>query len=750
MWFTKLMIQFFFWIDKIVYNFIPLIYDLLLDIARTSILTQADIANMAERIYKLLAIFMIFKVTLSLIMYVVNPDDFSDKSKGVAKLGTNIVISLALLILTPYIFNYAYQVQTIILEDNSLATLIFGEDTGEESFLNSAGDKMSYMTMSAFFSPNLSLGNLYECSNLYEIIEGEDGEKVKKFNQKCLGTEDTDGTLMAYTKENPNFSKTTLDNYVAGVEHSNLGLMFRQDMALATTSDGSELIMDYKFVFSTAVGVIIILLLITFCMDVAVRSLKLAFFQLIAPIPILSYIDPKSGKDGLFKKWYEMCFKTFLSLFIRLLALYFAVYVISKVADMQLVDVIDGSYVGGWNLLTVFIIIGALMFAKQLPEILKGLGIKLDGDGKFTLNPLRKMENQMLGGKYLKKPNDALAKLGKGIITAPGQALATGGKRLVAGAYSASNGRGFRRGWESVDSPFKKALNKKIDEWAPDFAKDRQEARVARLDAQENLRRDRKMEKIGDKKNFENKLASTDGRYYELYQEAENKKVQKQNIENKANRWIAAINNNTATPDQLNSLYDSFGLEGADRTEDVLIGKLNKQVGIATKAHEYAVQQKETYGKSSASARRAAQLEKDFDFYDKTHSETSIPAYSYFEPSSTDLARDLNSNSSETVKSSMSGAEDTREEIITEEIETLDTGVMDRVNEVTGVSRDSAINNGATTSAIVESVMEEIRKEMERLKQIHDTTTDRDEMIKAAKRLKELEKELEDIRRRNS
>ena len=62
MWFTKLIKQFFFWIDKIVYNFIPAIYDLLLDIARTSILTQADIADMADRIYKLLAIFMIFKV----------------------------------------------------------------------------------------------------------------------------------------------------------------------------------------------------------------------------------------------------------------------------------------------------------------------------------------------------------------------------------------------------------------------------------------------------------------------------------------------------------------------------------------------------------------------------------------------------------------------------------------------------------------------------------------------------------------
>ena len=34
------------------------------------------------------------------------------------------------------------------------------------------------------------------------------------------------------------------------------------------------------------------------------------------------------------------------------------------------------------------------MFAKQLPKILEGLGIKLDGDGKFTLNPLRKMEKE--------------------------------------------------------------------------------------------------------------------------------------------------------------------------------------------------------------------------------------------------------------------------------------------------------------------------------------------------------------------
>ena len=102
--------------------------------------------------------------------------------------------------------------------------------------------------------------------------------------------------------------------------------------------------MEYKYIFSTVVGVVVILLLITFCMDIAVRSIKLAFLQLVAPIPIISYVDPKSGKDGMFKKWYEMCFKTYISLFIRLIALYFAVYIISRVADMKMVDIVNGSY----------------------------------------------------------------------------------------------------------------------------------------------------------------------------------------------------------------------------------------------------------------------------------------------------------------------------------------------------------------------------------------------------------------------
>lgn len=41
------------------------------------------------------------------------------------------------------------------------------------------------------------------------------------------------------------------------------------------------------------------------------------------------------------------------------------------------------------------------MFAKQLPKMLEGLGIKLDGNGKFFLNPLKKFEDQAIGGKRI-------------------------------------------------------------------------------------------------------------------------------------------------------------------------------------------------------------------------------------------------------------------------------------------------------------------------------------------------------------
>jgi len=422
MWFSQIVRSFFFTLDSTLFNFIPQVYDLLIAISRTSILTQGQIKQFADRIQLFLGVFMLFKVTFSLITYIVMPDEFSDKSKGFGKLWQNIIISLVLLILTPYAFNMAYEFQAMILEDNTLAVLVFGDSGDNENYISTAGEKISYTIIEPMFSPNVSVGDLFECSSM--VVTNESG--VRKFNENCKAV------LLDYYQNGDSDNKSAnnifVNNYAAGVEHSNLGLFFRLEMAKATVAGnkngGNEaFLIDYNIPVTTVVAVIVLLLLVTFCMDVALRSIKLSFLQLISPIPIIGYIDPK-GKDGIFKKWYQMCFSTYLSLFVRLLALYLGIYIISKVNSMT--DIITGASVTN-GFVKIFIIVGVLMFAKQLPKILEGLGIKLDGDGKFQLNPFKKFEDEALGGKQ---------------IVGGAKGLATG---AAIGTVGALSGAGFAR-----------------------------------------------------------------------------------------------------------------------------------------------------------------------------------------------------------------------------------------------------------------------------------------------------------------
>ena len=51
--------------------------------------------------------------------------------------------------------------------------------------------------------------------------------------------------------------------------------------------------------------------------DVAYRSIKFFALEILSPIAIISYIDPSSGKKGVFNKWLNETFKTYISLFVR-------------------------------------------------------------------------------------------------------------------------------------------------------------------------------------------------------------------------------------------------------------------------------------------------------------------------------------------------------------------------------------------------------------------------------------------------
>ena len=413
-------ISFFF--DGVVYGVIGKVYNLLMEIAQTSVFTDDIIDTFAGRIYALLGIFMLFKVSFSILTYIVSPDDFLDKNKGFAKLISNILITLTLLVATPWIFSQAMDFQRIVLRDNVIGKIFIGVGNETDTVFdqNSAGLLMSYETYKAFYYIDTDNSNLAGCK---DKIAGNSTTKNCELEAdfiSILQASETSKSVDVYRDNDLFNAKTNDDRYV----------------------------MNYTPFLSVIVGVVVLLLLVVFCFDIAVRSIKLGFLRMLAPIPIVSRIDPKKGKE-VFDKWFKSVISTYLDLFVRLIAIYFAIFIISTITqDLGVVDPVTGTKSSPSGFVIVFIILGALLFAKQLPKLIEEIaGFKMDG--KFTLNPLKKLGSVPVAGVA----GGAMAAggaIGVGAMLAGGRGVANvigGGAKMATGkALNKVSGGAFGSG----------------------------------------------------------------------------------------------------------------------------------------------------------------------------------------------------------------------------------------------------------------------------------------------------------------
>lgn len=425
--------------DRIVYGLIELFYTTFNLIAKTRVFTESTLEQFSNRIYIFLAIIMLFKLSFSIITYIINPDNFSNNEKGVGKLIQNVVLVLVLLVITPLIFNQAYLLQRIILQENIVGRIILGSSDTDIMDDDTIYKTMSFTVLNAFLKPNTQeidalsendrgeiLCNGYSMPSLQEIANNKYASNKGGIDEgldyvKCMnGLSNTVSTI-----------RDDDGNLVSGV---GVGATYvwaykKQDYQLLINlinakyvNDNDIYLFQYTYLISTIAGGFIAWIFLIFCFDIAVRSVKLSFLQLIAPVPIISCADPKSSKNGMFHKWYKTCLSTYADLFIRLVSIYFAVYIIKIISTSDQVYYVYGNDKPN-AIIQVFIIIGALMFAKQVPKLIEDItGIKLSG--KFELNPLKKFEDNALGGKR---------------ITSAIAGFATGG---IAGAVA---GRGIGR-----------------------------------------------------------------------------------------------------------------------------------------------------------------------------------------------------------------------------------------------------------------------------------------------------------------
>ena len=334
------LLQFFGWVSSLIYGMVSIVTQGFFNLSYIEIFTSETIQDITARIYVVLAVFMIFKLAFSLIQYLVNPDQVNDKQAGMGKLVSRTATAFILLIAVPIIFDEfvfgppdadsSNTYQAIIAR--SIPRIILGS-SGGESEASSLGETMAATAFSAFVQPR----------------------------EECEGA--------------PLLTNATISDIADAT--------YARCSEVVEGGESSVFAYDYNWLFGLAVGLVMLVIMLFFTVDVAIRAIKLGILRIIAPIPIISYVDPKSAKDGSFNNWLKALISTFAELFIKIAVIYIIMYVIIQLTSAQGGAIDFGNLSTGEALYArVFIIIGLLLFAVQASAFIKNIfGIKDQGLG---------------------------------------------------------------------------------------------------------------------------------------------------------------------------------------------------------------------------------------------------------------------------------------------------------------------------------------------------------------------------------
>ncbi len=264
-----------------------------------------------------------------------------------------------------------------------------------------------------------ALGFLYyeKHRTINNTISGSGDKEIYNI-AKSLGETYTSVNTTGLTEDVISFSRSILLTFITSSDgsESTLAEDFNDILYNSVASDrlwkqinGKNATYNMDKLLALIVGIAVTVYLLFLCIDVVIRNLKLALLRVIAPIPVISYIDPK---DKIFNEWLKMYINTYLDLFLKLFAI--------SVSTALIQSIIETQTLRGWERL--LFIIGLLLFAKAVPTILsKIFGIEVSA-GSF-------------------KEIGKMAKTGLGI--AAGGAVAAGAG-LISGGIAGSAVQGGR------------------------------------------------------------------------------------------------------------------------------------------------------------------------------------------------------------------------------------------------------------------------------------------------------------------
>lgn len=282
------------------------------------------VSALVQRVMMLSGIYALFKVSLMLINYIIDPSKLKSAEKTGFDIAKNIFIAIVLLATSRFIFQKLGEFQKLVFESNVIENIIYGNDgvdAKDEIIGDKNAEKLSNNMWLMFFTAKTGAPANSECSAKYANVSS--GE--------------------------------------AGIL-SLIGCHYKY--------------YDYLPVAPFIVGVLLIYYFLIYCIELASRMLKLLILEMISPIPIIMSIDPnQKNKLSNFIKTY---IPIYLQIFVRVLTFYGAFAVGSLVIGSAETIAKDSTNVNWF--LKILIIIGVFQGMKELPKLIEdALGFKISG-----------------------------------------------------------------------------------------------------------------------------------------------------------------------------------------------------------------------------------------------------------------------------------------------------------------------------------------------------------------------------------
>ena len=395
--------------DMVAYFLLKSMYQIFFNVASANIFTGDAIRDIYFRIQLIIGIVMIFKLSVTIIQSIINPDKVSQKQVGMMSIiGRVFIVLILFTLITPLnirnprndyeteikdkgiIFGLLYSLQNRILCQNTIGKLILGPshnsvtsssknkneggtcDLADSKTLENAGNRFASSILKVFVRINI-----LKKDDLKDVPDNKEPEDDPS-NWVCT---DLDKDLVARYNSDTIDPTEILEYVTLDCDEAKMNNVMKESSSFKIKNKYKKLFVSGSYAFTyipiapTIVGFILTLVLLGFTIDIAIRAAKLTVLRMLAPIPIISYITP-SKDNGTFGTWVKNVTSTYVDLFVRLAIIYFVINLIDQLIRWR-VGHLHG-IVGSISF--VMIVVGLFIFAKEAPKFIKDvLGIKGTG-----------------------------------------------------------------------------------------------------------------------------------------------------------------------------------------------------------------------------------------------------------------------------------------------------------------------------------------------------------------------------------